>query len=61
MTNTHRVKRGLADDPTFKGCLQEEEDTLHILRDCKYAREVWNQLVPVINKGYSSPCPCVPG
>jgi len=47
MTNAHRVKRGLATDPKCKSCIYEEEDTLHILRDCIYAREVWNKLVPV--------------
>jgi len=46
MTNAHRVKRGLASDPKCKSCLQEDEDTLHILRDCRYAREVWSKLVP---------------
>jgi len=51
LTNTHRVKRGLVDDPQCKGCLQEDEDRLHILRDCKYAREVWTKLVPADKQG----------
>ena len=46
MTNAHRVKRGLATDPKCKSCLQEDEDTLHILRDCRFAREIWSKLIP---------------
>ena len=47
MTNSHRVKRGLATNPNCNSCTQEEENSLHILRDCRYAREVWTQMVPV--------------
>ena len=39
MTNTNRVSRGLADDLRCKGCLLKEEDTIHLLRDCKCARD----------------------
>ncbi|KAJ8429764.1 hypothetical protein Cgig2_006455 [Carnegiea gigantea] len=38
--------RGLTDDPRCKGCLNGEENTMHLLQDCKIVREVWNHLVP---------------
>ncbi|KAJ8422016.1 hypothetical protein Cgig2_007566 [Carnegiea gigantea] len=46
MTNSNRFIRGLTDDPRCKGCLNGEEHTVHLLRDCKLAREIWTHLVP---------------
>ena len=46
MTNSHRVKRGLATDPNCRLCIHEEEDSLHILRDCSFARDIWRNLIP---------------
>jgi len=51
MTNAHIVQRGPATDPRCKGCLQGEEDTLHILRDCKFAHEVRQKLIAATNQG----------
>jgi len=46
MTNALRVTRGLASDSRCKACPQEDEDTLHVLRDCRFAWEVWSNLGP---------------
>ena len=46
MTNAFRATRGLTSDPGCKACPHEVETTMHILRDCKYARDVWNSLRP---------------
>lgn len=46
MTNHHRFTRGLANDSICKGCLSGDETFIHLLRDCKLAKEIWNQLVP---------------
>jgi len=47
MTNSHRVKRRLATDPNCRICIHEEEDSLHILRDCRLAQEIWSNLIPI--------------
>lgn len=44
MGNANRVKRQLALDPRCAHCGAEEETTLHILRDCTAANEVWRHV-----------------
>nr|KYP39554.1 Putative ribonuclease H protein At1g65750 family [Cajanus cajan] len=44
LTNLTRFERGLGPDPTCSICMQEEEDTIHVLRDCEFAGEVWNKI-----------------
>jgi len=46
MTNSNRFIRGLVEDPRCKGCLDGEETAMHLLRDCKFAKEIWEQLIP---------------
>ncbi|XP_021761146.1 uncharacterized protein LOC110725977 [Chenopodium quinoa] len=41
MCNTNRFKRSLTDDPCCKLCPRMDETALHILRDCKAAKEQW--------------------
>lgn len=41
MGNTNRVKRQLTLDPRCTHCGAQEETTLHILRGCTRAKEVW--------------------
>nr|KYP35123.1 Putative ribonuclease H protein At1g65750 family [Cajanus cajan] len=43
LTNFCRVKRGMSSDSTCGECRQAMETTLHVLRDCPYAQEVWNK------------------
>ena len=45
MTHSNIFIWGLIDDPICKGFLRGEEDTSHILRDCKFAREVGTHIL----------------
>ncbi|KAJ8420683.1 hypothetical protein Cgig2_017151 [Carnegiea gigantea] len=45
MTDSNIFSRGLTDDPRCTGCLNGEKNAIHLLRDCKYAKEVWPHLV----------------
>lgn len=45
LTNVERWRRRLASDPICVRCHQGEEDTLHAVRDCPWAREVWEVLI----------------
>nr|KYP70931.1 Putative ribonuclease H protein At1g65750 family [Cajanus cajan] len=44
MTNLARFERGLGPDSTCSICRQEEEDIIHVLRDYKFAKEVWSKI-----------------
>jgi hypothetical protein len=35
-------------------CGDVEETAIHVLRDCPLASYVWNQIIPVNNRGISS-------
>ncbi|KAJ8434447.1 hypothetical protein Cgig2_025417 [Carnegiea gigantea] len=48
MTNAHRARRQLSDNPLCNSCHNVEEDVLHILCDCQHARRVWLELVPKV-------------
>ncbi|KAF7807476.1 hypothetical protein G2W53_039637 [Senna tora] len=45
MTNEVRKKRLLTDCDTCTRCLEEKEDILHTLRDCRKVRPIWMRLV----------------
>ncbi|CAN1172909.1 Putative ribonuclease H protein At1g65750 [Linum perenne] len=46
LTNAERCRRHIAQDGTCYRCPNENEDLLHVCRDCKLAKEVWNSLFP---------------
>ncbi|KAK5802901.1 hypothetical protein PVK06_030530 [Gossypium arboreum] len=48
LSNVERVRQGLAADSSCSFCGFHSEDILHILRDCAVAKEVWNQVLPVL-------------
>ncbi|CAN1157085.1 Putative ribonuclease H protein At1g65750 [Linum perenne] len=44
LTNEQRCRRKHAADPLCPLCLTQIETSLHMLRDCVFAKEVWNQV-----------------
>jgi len=46
LTNYRRSRWGVGISPTCPCCGSEDETTLHVLRDCNYATQVWIRLVP---------------
>lgn len=42
--NANRAKHALTNTPRCGLCEDEDETTLHVLCDCKVAREVWRQV-----------------
>ncbi|RYR72069.1 hypothetical protein Ahy_A02g006258 [Arachis hypogaea] len=46
LTNVERSRRHLTTDNACPRCRQHEESILHLLRDCSYARRVWQRLIP---------------
>lgn len=46
MTNLGRWKRRIAYCPDCARCNRVSEGILHAIRDCKWAREVWEVLIP---------------
>ncbi|KAK8986478.1 hypothetical protein V6N11_010034 [Hibiscus sabdariffa] len=46
MTNLERCRRSVGHHPYCTTCDTHDESTLHILRDCKFAREVWLYFLP---------------
>lgn len=50
MGNVNRLKRKLTIDPKCFICGDEDETTLHILRDCPAARSVWSRLEGLANE-----------
>ncbi|KAA3479931.1 reverse transcriptase [Gossypium australe] len=51
LTNSERVKRGIAQDVSRLLCGHIKEDILHILRDCPFAKEVWHNIIPANHLG----------
>ncbi|CAN1170687.1 Putative ribonuclease H protein At1g65750 [Linum perenne] len=43
LTNISRARRHMTTDASCPRCRIEEEDTIHVLRDCAFAREVWDK------------------
>ncbi|KAK8559266.1 hypothetical protein V6N12_042546 [Hibiscus sabdariffa] len=48
MTNLERFLRSVGHHPSCTICDTQDESTLHVLRDCKFAREVWLYFSPVV-------------
>ncbi|KAK8526975.1 hypothetical protein V6N12_054207 [Hibiscus sabdariffa] len=48
MTNLERCRRSVGHHPSCTICDTQDESTLHVLRDCKFAREVWLYFSPVV-------------
>lgn len=46
LTNMEQRKRRLSDCPDCDKCCEVIEDVQHALRDCIWAREVWEVLIP---------------
>lgn len=46
LTNYERWKRRITDVPDCRRCNGHKEDGLHAIKDCKYARDVCNALIP---------------
>ncbi|RYR04899.1 hypothetical protein Ahy_B06g084709 isoform A [Arachis hypogaea] len=46
LTNMERMRRYLATEANCPRCNRQEECTLHVLRDCSYAKCVWSLLNP---------------
>ena len=46
MTNANRKSRNLTHDPSCKAYDNLEETTLQLIRDCKMARQIWEQIIP---------------
>jgi hypothetical protein len=46
LTNFRRSKWGVGISPICTRCGRENETTIHVLRDCIYATQVWLHLVP---------------
>ncbi|CAN1147565.1 Putative ribonuclease H protein At1g65750 [Linum perenne] len=44
MTNANRVRRRLSADASCSFCHNSEETTIHILRDCTFAKVSWDKL-----------------
>lgn len=46
LTNEARWRKGLADSAMFARCGDILEDTMHVLSECPYAREIWSVFRP---------------
>ncbi|KAL8140686.1 hypothetical protein V2J09_006707 [Rumex salicifolius] len=44
LTNLERYRSHMADTIECYACSQEEENLPHLLRDCKWAKPVWEEL-----------------
>nr|KYP56432.1 Putative ribonuclease H protein At1g65750 family [Cajanus cajan] len=44
MTNEARFGRDLTTSPICPICMQDVENTMHVLRDCIFARQVWSSI-----------------
>lgn len=45
LTNAERGRRHMTSNLLCSRCLSEEEGSMHALRDCYKAKEVWNVLI----------------
>ncbi|CAN1193376.1 Putative ribonuclease H protein At1g65750 [Linum perenne] len=43
LTNDQRTRRNFASDPMCPRCPGQVEDSIHVLRDCSFAKEVWGR------------------
>ncbi|CAN1331699.1 Putative ribonuclease H protein At1g65750 [Linum perenne] len=43
LTNDQRTRRKFASDPTCPRCTGQVENSIHVLRDCSFAKEVWSR------------------
>jgi hypothetical protein len=50
LTNSNKSKTGLC-HAMCNYCGDVEETAIHVLRDCPFASYVWNQIIPVNNRG----------
>ncbi|XP_052112461.1 uncharacterized protein LOC127744218 [Arachis duranensis] len=48
LTNSERKRRHLTNDDSCPRCRCHEESTIHVLRDCFYAKSIWRKLFPPI-------------
>ncbi|CAN1250668.1 Putative ribonuclease H protein At1g65750, partial [Linum perenne] len=46
LTNTKHMRRHLCNDDVCSRCRAGPEDTLHVLRDCSFAKSIWQALIP---------------
>ncbi|RYR16350.1 hypothetical protein Ahy_B04g073348 [Arachis hypogaea] len=46
LTNLERKRRHLTTDDTCPRCRNQDESTIHVLRDCFYAKSIWRLLNP---------------
>ncbi|KAL4296041.1 hypothetical protein GQ457_12G028380 [Hibiscus cannabinus] len=46
MTNLHRCRRTLSDDPYCPICQEAEESIIHTFRDCERLQQVWRYIIP---------------
>ncbi|CAN1762528.1 Putative ribonuclease H protein At1g65750 [Linum perenne] len=46
LTNSERRRRHLCIDDTCPRCRTGAEDIIHVLRDCPFARSIWQELIP---------------
>lgn len=46
LTNAARHRRGLSENAVCPTCGSEVEDNMHALRDCRFTKLLWRQIVP---------------
>ncbi|CAN1184850.1 Putative ribonuclease H protein At1g65750, partial [Linum perenne] len=46
LTNSERRRRHISATVACERCKREAEDTLHVLRDCRFADQVWRKIIP---------------
>ncbi|MBA0570855.1 hypothetical protein Golob_004461, partial [Gossypium lobatum] len=46
LTNSERVRRGIGQEESCHLCGYNTEDALHVLKDCPFANDIWNQVIP---------------
>ncbi|CAN1840120.1 Putative ribonuclease H protein At1g65750 [Linum perenne] len=46
LTNAERHKRHMSTDDSCRLCPDSVEDAIHIIRDCRVAKKLWNEFLP---------------
>ncbi|CAN1799959.1 Putative ribonuclease H protein At1g65750 [Linum perenne] len=46
LTNSERRKRHMSNDDRYRRCPDEVEDSIHIIRDCRAAKNFWEVFLP---------------
>lgn len=59
MSNDIRTFFGLTSNSYYCLCNEEVESCLHVLRDCKLAKEVWNAILEPFDGWYFSFFECL--